>query len=279
MNRKVLISGAEYYSVKELNPYEHQDIQPDVELSIHEHALLEQSLRQAGIEIVKVPAPKSCQDGIYTANWGLCWRDKAVLSTLPNMRKGEEPYAEEVIRSLGYDPIKTEYRFSGQGDCLPCGNYLFVGSQYRTDREMHEYLKRLFDCEVVGLEAVPQIDSSGNPVINAVTHWPNSYFYDLDLALAVITPELIAWCPEAFTSNSQEKIKSLPLDKIEVSLSEAKGSFACNLVSTGEIVVMGDNAPVLKAEIEKRGLRTITPHITELSKGGGYIRCCSLTLD
>jgi N-dimethylarginine dimethylaminohydrolase len=273
------MSGAEYFSVQELNPYEHLDLQPDVELAIDEHRQLEAALRNTGVEVIKVPAPQNCQDGIYTANWGLCWRAKAVLSSLPNMRKAEEPYAKQILESLGYEPIKTEFRFSGQGDCLPCGDYLFVGSHYRTDTQMHDFLEKLYGCKVIGVETIPALDTSGKPIINRVTHWPDSYFYDLDLALAVITPDLIAWCPEAFTPESRAKIDSLALDKITVSLQEAEGSFACNLLSTGEEVIMSDRAPRLQSAIEKYGLKTITPHITELNKGGGYIRCCTLTLD
>jgi N-dimethylarginine dimethylaminohydrolase len=78
---------------------------------------------------------------------------------------------------------------------------------------------------------------------------------------------------------SQVKIRELPMEKIEVSLKEATEGFACNLVSTGEAVVMSAHAPELQAAIEGRGLRTITPQITELLKGGGYIRCTTLTLD
>ncbi len=77
---------------------------------------------------------------------------------------------------------------------------------------------------------------------------------------------------------SQEKLRALPLEKIEVSLDEAMSGFACNLVSTGKTVIMGANAPKFKAAVEAAGLKTITPQINELSKGGGYIRCTTLTL-
>ncbi len=273
------MSGADHFSVKELNPYENKDEQPNIEQSKLEHSNVKDALEQAGINVVKVPAPDHCQDGIYTANWAICWKGKAVLSSLPKQRQLEEPYARHVLESMGYETIKPPYRFSGQGDCLPCGNYLFVGSHYRTDTEMHQFLKDLYGCIVVGLQTVPVTTTDGRPLNNAITGWPDSYFYDLDLALSIITPELIAWCPDAFTPESRSKINDLQIEKIEVSLEEAKGGFACNLVSTGETVIMSDLAPNLKSELDKRGLNTITPSIKELKKGGGYIRCCSLTLD
>jgi N-dimethylarginine dimethylaminohydrolase len=71
----------------------------------------------------------------------------------------------------------------------------------------------------------------------------------------------------------------MPIEKIEVTLEEAMEAFACNLLSTGETVVMGSNAPQLKAAIEAQGLTVITVELEELAKGGGFIRCTTLTLD
>jgi N-dimethylarginine dimethylaminohydrolase len=162
---------------------------------------------------------------------------------------------------------------------LPCGNYLLAGSQYRTDPRMHTFVADELGYDVITLETIPERDADGNPVINKLSGWPDSFFYDIDLAISVLRDDLIAWCPEAFTADSQAKIQALPLDKIEVSLAEATTGFACNLVSTGETAIMSAHAPELRANIEAHGLRTITPDVTELGKGGGYIRCTTLTLD
>jgi N-dimethylarginine dimethylaminohydrolase len=144
---------------------------------------------------------------------------------------------------------------------------------------MHRFIANKLGFNVISLETVPLLDERGSPIINKVTGFPDSYFYDLDLALSVLSTDLIAWCPGAFTAKSQTTIRKLAINKIEVSLDEALKGFACNLVSTGETVVMSNHAPKLKAAIEARGLKTINPEITELAKGGGYIRCTTLTLD
>ena len=119
---------------------------------------------------------------------------------------------------------------------------------------------------------------NNEPIVNKITGWEDSFFYDIDLAVSVIKEDLIAWCPDAFTAESQKRMRSVPIDKIEVSLEEAIGGFACNLLSTGETVIMSDKAPELKNSIEKQGLKTVTQLMNELSKGGGYIRCTTLTL-
>jgi N-dimethylarginine dimethylaminohydrolase len=291
MNRVVLMSGTEYFDVASpINPYMKAGQEISRTKATQEHAGIAAALRSAGVKIVRVPAPKDCQDGVYTANWALVRGETAVLARLPNARKAEETYAEQILRDLGKTVVRPpqELRFSGQGDALPCGNLLFAGSQYRTDLEVHKFIAQTLNYEVISLQTIPlrSLLGFGKPLINKASGWPDSYFYDIDLALAVLRPAgeknkgLIAWCPEAFVPSSRAQIEALDnIDKISVSLPEARRAFACNLVSTGQSVVMSDHAPILKAALEAQGLKVLTPQISELAKGGGYIRCTTLTLD
>ena len=87
-------------------------------------------------------------------------------------------------------------------------------------------------------------------------------------------------CPDALLPESQKSIQSFPsLEKIEVSFEEATKGFACNLVSTGETVIMSAHAPNLEEKLKAHGLEIIKPNVSELAKGGGFIRCSSLTLN
>jgi N-dimethylarginine dimethylaminohydrolase len=283
INRTVLMSGADYFDDSQaINPYYIDGAPVNIAKAQAEHTMIRHALESAGITVVKVPPPKGCQDGIYTANWALIRGNTAILSHLPNAREAEEPYAEKVLKSLGKKVYKVPdgMHFSGQGDHLACGNYLFTGSGYRTDPRTQDFVAKALGYEIISLQTVPELNRFGKPVINTASGWPDSFFYDIDLALAVIRPDLIAWCPAAFMPESQQKLRAFTgVKKIEVSLSEAEQAFACNLISTGEIVIMSDHAPNLKAAIESYGLRTITPSVTEIVRGGGYIRCTTLTLD
>lgn len=279
INQKVLVSGADYFSADApINPYYGEQI--DVARAIAEHERIIEAYKKAGIEVIQVPPPANCQDGVYTANWGLCRGQKCVLSNLPNARKLEEPYAEAVLTKLGKTTIKLPdgLKFSGQGDSLPCGKYLLAGSCYRSDKEAQRLVAEAMDLELVQLHAIPQVDKSGNPIINKSSGWADSLFYDIDLAISVLREDLIAYCPDALDEESRIKIANLPMEKIKVSYEEAVKGFACNLVSTGETVIMSCHAPNLKNEIEKQGLKTILVDAPELAKGGGFIRCISLTL-
>ena len=289
INQTVLMSGVDYFDDGQaINPFMTQSEPINLEKARAEHLQIQEALKSAGVTVVTVDPPAGCQDGVYTANWALVRGDTAVMSSLPAARKGEEVYAEHALAAQGKKIVHVPegLKFSGQGDALPCGNYLFCGSSYRSDVAAQEFVANTLGYERIQLEAVPQLDGAGEPVINAYSGWPDSFYYDIDLAISVIkAPDsgnkgLIAWCPEAFTEDSRMLLQNFDgVDKIEVSLEEAKHAFACNLVSTGETVVMSARAPEFKAALEQHGLTVVTPDISELAKGGGYIRCTTLTLD
>jgi N-dimethylarginine dimethylaminohydrolase len=343
INTTVLMSGAGYFDDGQaINPFMDKTVKIDIEKAKAEHQAIAEALKSAGVEVKTVPPPENCQDGVYTANWALVRGEKAVLSTLPDARKGEEPYAEKVLKDLGkeviympealgghassswgfsrrgmerdvskYDKVSPagakssgaeeasepggsagkhadwhdRVRFSGQGDALPCGNFLFIGTGYRTEKPAHDFIAQTLDYEVIGLQTIPKKTWYGKPVINKDSGWPDSFFYDIDLALSILRfpsegqKGLIAWCPDAFMPDSRKRLAAFDgVDKIEVEFKEAKQGFACNLVSTGETIVMSALAPKFKAKLESLGFKVITPQITELAKGGGYIRCTTLTL-
>jgi N-dimethylarginine dimethylaminohydrolase len=283
------MSGIDYFDdTQAINPFMTKVVPIDRAEARIEHQNIRKALESAGVTVIKVDPPIDCQDGVYTANWALVRGDKAVLASLPNARKAEEAYAAEILASQGKTVIRLpeDLKFSGQGDSLPCGNLLFCGSQYRSDPEAQAFVAEQLGYERVQLQTVPVADENGQPVINTFSGWPDSFYYDLDLAFSILKAPngdqkgLIAWCPAAFTPESQEILHNLTsVDKIEVSETEARDGFACNLVSTGEVVIMNRGGAQLAADIEAHGLKTIRLHNPELGKGGGSIRCTTLTLN
>ena len=281
INQKLLVSGAQFFADDfKINPY-YNDSQINREKAIREHQEIVNCFKQAGIEIIQVDAPANCQDGVYTANWAITKEGKAILSRLPKARKDEEPYAKAQLEQLGYQifEVPDNMLFSGQGDSLRCGDYLFAGSGYRSEPAAQQFVADTLGLKLVQLHAKPQLNEDGTVHINPETDHADSFFYDLDLALSVIDENTIAYCPDAFDQESIDKIEATPVDKIRVSLEEAQEGFACNLVSTGKYVIMSNHAPNFQKELEARGFICLTPDVTELKKGGGYIRCISLWLD
>src|ERR1019366_6808947 len=93
--------------------------------AVAEHDSVREALESAGVEVIKVDAPKDLQDGVYTANWALVRNGTALLSRLPNKRKGEEAHALKYLQAQGLKIVALPENiksFSGQGDALPCGD-------------------------------------------------------------------------------------------------------------------------------------------------------------
>ena len=281
INQKLLVSGADYFAdTYEINPYYTQK-SIDIEKAKAEHAAILDCFREAGIELVKVDPPKDCQDGVYTANWALVKDGVAIMSRLPEARKAEEPYAKAQLEKLGIKTLEVpgDHLFSGQGDSLICGKYLFAGRGYRSDPESQQFAAKTLGLELVQVHAKPQLNDDGTEHINPFTNHADSFWYDIDLAISVIDEHTIAYCRDALDEESQQKIDALTdIDKIVVDYDECTKGFANNLVSTGKHVIMSNHAPKLQAALESRGLICLTPDVTELKKGGGYIRCVSLWL-
>lgn len=288
LNHTLVMSGADYFSNDQpINPY-YADESVSIDQAMAEHAAILQAFESANITVIKVDPPSTSQDGVYTANWALIRGNTAILARLPNARKSEEDWAEAQLKQRGIKVVRVpeEWKFSGQGDALPCGDYLFCGSTYRSDEQAQAFAAETLGFTRIQLRTVPQTDASGTEVINQSSGWPDSFYYDIDLALSIIkgpssdSNGTIAYCPQAFTPESQQRLASLEgFDTITVSEDEAKQAFACNLVSTGETVIMSNSAPNLKSALEQRGLTVLTPAVSELAKGGGYIRCTSLSLN
>lgn len=280
INQKLLVSSADFFADDyQINPY-YGSNQINLDKAKKEHSMILDCFLQAGIEIIQVPAPANCQDGVYTANWAIVKDNTAIMSRLPNIRQAEEPHAQKILSELGYETlfVPEGHIFSGQGDSLICGDYLFAGSGYRSDETAQQFVAKTLKLNLVQLRTKPKLNPDGTPFVNPVSHLADSFFYDLDLALSVINENTIAYCPEAFTPASQTKLAALDVNKVIVDFDEATQGFACNLVSTGKHVIMSAHAPKLQAALEELGLITITPEITELLKGGGYIRCISLAI-
>ena len=186
-NHTVVMSGVDYFDDSApINPLMTQSAPIDLREAATEHKHIGKALEAAGVKVHHIAPPSDSQDGVFTANWALVRGDTAVMARLPNARKAEESYAANVLESFGKKIVwlpDTIEKFSGQGDALPCGDYLFCGSGYRSDIEAQEFAASTLGYQRIQLRTKPWLDSTGKPVINAYSGFPDSFYYDLDLAI------------------------------------------------------------------------------------------------
>jgi len=288
LNKTVLMTDTAYMGVAGINAYEDLSHAPDKMAAGQQLLAIQDALKKAGITVIRRPSPVGQQDAVYTANWAVTWRGKALLSKLPNARAGEEAAAEQYLKDLRYEVRRPGDYFSGQGDTLIFNDTeAIVGNGYRTK---------------ITAALLDQFTWLGiNPVVvktkprrllgwlwalrNPVTGLPESFYYDIDLAVAVIAPNVLAVCWPALTLSGRRAVRALQrrtdnkVTIIPVTKEEATRGFACNLVSTGHTVIMPDGAPELAARLKELGYEVVPVNIEQFRLTGGGVRCVTLTLN
>jgi N-dimethylarginine dimethylaminohydrolase len=100
-------------------------------------------------------------------------------------------------------------------------------------------------------------------------------FYHLDTALAVLDGTTIAYHPRAFSEEARTTLLELFPDAIEVADADAN-VLGLNVVSDGVNVVMPAAATRFAEQLRAAGFRPIGVDMSELLKGGGSVKCCTL---
>jgi N-dimethylarginine dimethylaminohydrolase len=91
----------------------------------------------------------------------------------------------------------------------------------------------------------------------------------------VLDADTIAWLPAAFSPGSRALLAARFPDGVVADAQDA-AVLGLNAVSDGRHVVLAAQAPRLAAMIAERGFEPIPVDLSELRKGGGGVKCCTL---
>ncbi|OBI19301.1 dimethylargininase [Mycobacterium sp. E2497] len=205
------------------------------------------------------PAP-GLPDMVYAANGGFIAGDVAIVARFRFAeRAGESQAYAQWMSSLGYRPVSTRHVNEGQGDLLMIGETVLAGYGFRTDRRAHAEISAALRVPVVSLELV------------------DPRFYHLDTALAVLDDHTIAFYPPAFSTAAQDQLRALFPDAIVVGSADAF-VLGLNVVSDGLRVVLPSAATGFAGQLREAGFEPVGVDLSELLKGGGSVKCCTLEL-
>lgn len=208
------------------------------------------------VEVIE-PVP-GLPDMVYAANGGFVAHDVAIVARFRFAeRDGESRAYARWMSSLGYRPLCTRHVNEGQGDLLKVGDIVLAGWGFRTDRRAHAEISAALRAPVISLELV------------------DPRFYHLDTALAVLDDHTIAFYPPAFSADAQEKLGALFPDAIIADTADAY-VLGLNVVSDGLHVMLPSAATGFAAQLRRAGFEPIGVDLSELLKGGGSVKCCTL---
>ena len=145
-----------------------------------------------------------------------------------------------------------------EGDFAILSRRILAGYGFRTSPQAHCELAALTGREVISLELV------------------DPWLFHLDLALAILDDERdhIAYYPEAFSQPSREVLAELFPDALIANQHDAY-AFGLNAVSDGLHVFIPSGARQLREDLAAAGYWPISIDLSELSKGGGSVKCCT----
>lgn len=263
--RHYLMCRPTYFEVTyEINPWMHTDVATDTARAVAQWQVLHDTYLEWGHTVELIDPVPGLPDMVYAANGativdGLCYSAKFRYP----QRQPEGPAYAGWFADRGFRVHEAAEVNEGEGDILLVGDAFLAGSGFRTDKAAHSELATVSGREVITLELV---DPS---------------FYHLDTALAVLDSSpgspLVAYYPPAFSPLSRAILAERYPDAIEASGRDAAG-LGLNAVSDGRNVVVAPAAVDLAAALTERGFHPRAVDTTELLKGGGGAKCCTLEI-
>ena len=154
----------------------------------------------------------------------------------------------------------------GEGDFLLAGDVILGGSGFRSAPGAHAEVAATFNREVVPLQLV------------------DPRYYHADTAIAVLDPGArgtdanIAYLPSAFTPASRAELRRRFPDAIAVCEADAS-VLGLNSFSDGRHVVIAARATDFARQLAERGYIPVGVDLSELLRGGGGVKCCTLSTD
>jgi N-dimethylarginine dimethylaminohydrolase len=257
--RRYAMTAPRYFAVEyAINPWMDVTASVDADLAVRQWDELRRTYLSLGHTVDLVEPVGGLPDMVYAANGGLVVGDRAVVARFAYpQRTGEAAAYARWMAAHGFDPVHTDHVNEGQGDLLVAGSMVLAGHGFRTDRLAHAEVERAIGLPVVSLELV------------------DPRFYHLDTALAVLDDTTIAYYPPAFGDDARARIQHLFPDAIEVASADAF-VLGLNVVSDGRHVVLPAAATGFAAQLADAGFEPVGVDLSELLKGGGSVKCCTL---
>ena len=260
--RSYLMCPPEHFAVTyAINPWMRPDQPADAATAMRQWARLRQVYLDLGHQVRTIEPVPGLPDMVFAANGAtvIGGRVLGVRFRFPQ-RAGEAGAYLAWFRDRGYPDVRAaRYVNEGEGDVLFTGRALLAGYGFRSDQAAAAELAGVFGLPVVSLRLV------------------DPRFYHLDTALCVLDADTAMYYPAAFDDAGRAAIAAQFAELIEAKDEDAE-VLGLNAVSDGRHVVLPVQARNLTAQLRERGFEPVGVDTSELLKGGGGPKCCTLEL-
>lgn len=261
---RILMCPPDFYGIEyEINPWMSTERRADHAVAVEQWQRLVGVLQELGAKIERLAPQSGLPDMVFTANAGLVFQNRAILSRFRHVqRQGEEAHFERWFGQAGFEVLHSPagFSFEGAGDALFCGDTLLAGYRLRSDASGVQQIGERLGVHLIPLELI------------------DPYYYHLDTCFCPISAEAAIYFPAAFDDYGRRVLRELVPTLIEIDPIEAR-RFGCNAVVLGRTVVTNEGCPKLHAELNRLGYNAVETPLSEFVKAGGSAKCLTLRLD
>ncbi len=259
--REYVMTRPDFFGVSyAINPWMNPNEPVDVDLALSQWRSLRDLYVSLGPRVATVDPVPGLPDMVFAANGLLSVNGWAFGARFAYVERRAEARAYAArLEACGQRVHPAANVNEGEGDFLVVGDRVLAGSGFRTVPAAHAELAEVSGLDVVSLRLV------------------DPRYYHLDTALFPLSDTEIAYFPAAFTESSREVLEELYPGAVIAAADDA-AVLGLNSVSDGRHVVMTDRAPALAAQLRERGFEPIGVDLSELLKGGGGVKCCTMEL-
>ncbi|MBC7518470.1 MAG: N-dimethylarginine dimethylaminohydrolase [Microbacteriaceae bacterium] len=259
--RTILMCRPNHFTVSyRINPWMHPQIPTDTSLAVAQWEQLYRTYQKLGMQVHLVDSIAGLPDMVYAANGGFVIDNTAYGARFTHAeRQPEGPAYMDWFRDNDFDVRVPQNTNEGEGDFLLVGDTILAGTGFRSASDSHREVAEIFGREVVTLNLV------------------NPSFYHLDTAIAVLDDSTIAYLPSAFDAAGLAALERRYPDAVIVTETDA-AVLGLNSFSDGYNVVIADRAVDFERQLRERGFNPIGVDLSELLRGGGGVKCCTLEL-
>jgi len=257
----LMCSPAHFAVTYAINPWMRPEDPTDAANAVRQWSELRQAYLDLGHEVRTIEPVAGLPDMVFSANGGVVIDGKVIGTRFRYPQRAAEAGAYmNWFRANGYPQAVTPgHVLEGEGDILFTGRALLAGHGFRSDAGAAAGLAALFGWPVLSIKLV------------------DPRFYHLDTALCVLDADTAMYYPAAFDDAGRAVIEGHFTELIEAKDEDAE-VLGLNAVSDGLNVVLPSQARGLIAQLRTHGFSPVGIDMSELLKGGGGPKCCTLEL-
>ena len=260
--RTYLMCPPTYFAVEyAINPWMNPEVPVNAALARHQWRQLRETFIRLGHAVHTIDPQPGLPDMVFAANGATVIRGTVLGARFRHPQRAAEAAAYLAwLDRAGYRTSAPPRCVNeGQGDIVFAGQAIIAGHGFRTDPAVSGELEQVFGLPVVSVRLV------------------DPRFYHLDTALCVLDADTAMYYPAAFDDAGRAALAARFTELIEVKDEDAE-VLGLNAVSDGRHVVLPVQAVTLAGQLFQRGFVPVGVDVSELLKGGGGAKCCTLEL-